>query len=286
MEISRHFVKISALNQKINVHYRTAGESHLPKLIVLHPSPLSSEFMQGIIEQFAAEYHVVAWDLPGYGDSDKLTQSSLSLVDYSNCLATFMEVLGISSAIIYGNATGAQLAIEFAKLFPQKSSKLLLENVAWFYPQERETLLANYFPDLSPKTDGSHLALMWKMANQLYQYFPWYDTSAQAKLSAPMPSQEVIMQTFKGYLKAGERYSDAYIAAINNEDPKQLAAVPIPVDILVWQHSIIYHYCQRLYDVELPENIQIHTESGDLMARYKQLVLLAKNQNKRETTCH
>jgi len=260
----------------INIKYLKSGSGN-KTLIVLHPSPLSANFMKPFIQLASqAGYQVYAWDAPGYGDSEALPTGGETLQEYTDALAKFMSSLNISSAAIYGNATGAQIAIEFSKAYPDLCDRVLLENAALFTDKERTEFFQHYFPDLSPKEDGSHLTLTWQMVNQLFQYFPWYDTSEQAKLASPIPPIEVIQATFNDYLKAGTGYANAYKAALNNERPEQIQAVTCKTDILLWQSSIIKKYCDRLLDIELPENIKLHQAETGMNARFDKLTELLK----------
>jgi pimeloyl-ACP methyl ester carboxylesterase len=263
MEIKKHYTSITHQGSMLNIHYRTCGQYSDNVVIMLHPSPLSSTFMQPLMPILAQEHLAIAWDAPGYGDSDKLAKPDKTFTPYIECLALFIEALGHSNVIIYGNATGAQLAIEFSKQHPDKVQRLILENVAWFYPEEQQQMLANYFPDLTPTSDGKHLEKTWQIVTNLFQYFPWYDHTQQAKLTTPMPPVEVLQATFTDYVKAGSTYADAYMAAIKNEEISRLQAVTTKADIILWQDSIIYKFAQRLQDAELPSHIQLHlVESG------------------------
>ncbi|MBU3023532.1 alpha/beta fold hydrolase [Aestuariibacter sp. A3R04] len=262
---------VLANSQPLNIRFLEITGAGTP-IIVLHPSPLSSRFMQPLMSVLATEGNrIIAWDTPGYGDSDALPSNGGNLHEYADCLREFITGLGISSAIIYGNATGAQIAIEFSKLYPAMCERLILENCAIFTDEERADFFEHYFPDLTPRADGGHLQVAWKMVNQLFEYFPWYDTSAQARLNTPKPDLDVIQATFMDYLKAGPHYASAYKAALENERPEKLQAVSVTTDIVLWQSSMIHHYCERLRDLTLPSNIALHRADAGLAARTEQL---------------
>ncbi|XQW83433.1 alpha/beta fold hydrolase [Thalassotalea piscium] len=269
---NRSFVSIEHQQSKLDIHYRTCGDKSNTAIFLLHPSPLSSAFMVPLLKAFGQSHFAIAWDAPGYGDSSKLAQANGMLDNYIDCLAKFMDNLNIDKGIIYGNATGAQIAIEFAKKYPDKTVKLVLENVAVFHDDERASMLEQYFPDLTPCADGQHLQHTWKMVNNLFTYFPWYDESDSAKLTTPFPPLEVLQTTFVDYVKAGVNYADAYIAAINNERPEQLIQVAKPTEIVLWQDSIIFRFCQRLLTIDLPDNIQIHQVASGMETRVSKLL--------------
>ena len=59
-------VKIDGLN----IAYREAGDSSLPKLVLLHGWPSSSHQYRNLIPALASRFHVIAPDYQGFGDSD------------------------------------------------------------------------------------------------------------------------------------------------------------------------------------------------------------------------
>ena len=254
--IFRHYQTVGGndAESQWQIHYREAGVG-IP-IILLHPSPTSSVFMEPLIEVFARHGRAIAWDTPGYGQSDKLPCDTEGLDPYVQALNEFITRLGLDRPVIYGSATGAQLAIEYGKAYPKNTRGLILDNAAWFYDSERDAIMESYFPDISPQEDGSHLQLVWKMATQVYRYFPWYDRSAPIKNSVKIPLS-VVQQTVLDYLTAGTEYDRAYRAAFLNERPEQLRGLSIPTRLMRWQDSMLKDYTDRLDGADLPANIKM-----------------------------
>lgn len=248
------------------VHYRRAGEG--APVLLLHPSPLSSAFFEPLIAFLSKNFDVIAMDTPGYGDSDPLQEPGDDLAAYVDVIGEVLDTLGLERALLYGNATGAQQAIESAKRFPETISGLVLENAAAFTDAEREAMLGDYFPEIVPQADASHLELVWKIARQTYQYFPWFDTRESARVSSMEPPEALVQATALAYLKAGEDYARAYRAAFANERPEQLAAVTVPVKVMLWQDSILLDYSRRLQAADMPPNIAFVDVGGGIEARY------------------
>jgi pimeloyl-ACP methyl ester carboxylesterase len=51
----------------VKVFYREAGPSSAPKLLLLHGFPSSSHMFRDLIPRLADRFHIVAPDLPGFG---------------------------------------------------------------------------------------------------------------------------------------------------------------------------------------------------------------------------
>ena len=54
----------------IEIFYREAGRSNAPALLLLHGFPTASHMFRCLIPQLADRFHVIAPDLPGFGQSD------------------------------------------------------------------------------------------------------------------------------------------------------------------------------------------------------------------------
>ena len=257
---------------KLQVHYRESGNGF--PVLLLHPSPLSSKFMEPLIKLFSHHSRAIAWDTPGYGQSDQLPHRESSLSPYVSALHDFISALNLDRPIIYGSATGAQIAIEYGRAFPELTRGLILENTAWFFDEEREKMMSSYFPSLEPKENGSHLQLAWQMATQLYRHFPWYDQSIDTLINEEGAPLELVHQTAMHYLISWRGYDDAYRAAFFNEKPEPLQELSVPTRLVMWSGSLLAKYSNRLKDIELPNNVTIEPVLGDNNDRFDKLETL------------
>jgi len=238
-----------------HTHYRTAGSG--PPLVMLHPSPMSSAFMQPLIDLLQGQATIYALDTPGYGQSDALPQAAEDLQPYVEWLVAVLKGLGLDSAGIHGSATGAQIAIQFARAHPDQTDFVVLENAVHFTDEERDDIMRNYFPDMEPQENGSHLQMAWSMASGLFQQFPWYDPREENRISNAPPPVALVHATALAYLNAGEDYARAYKAAFNNEDAGNIQAISRPTRVIRWEGSILKCYADRLDEYEWPENIRM-----------------------------
>lgn len=200
---------------------------------------------------------VIAPDTAGYGNSDPLLKPSKDLSAYIDWLKGFLDALHLERVVLYGSATGAQIAIEFARLYPQRVRHLLADNAVHFENHEREEIMRHYFPSLSPSADGGHLQQTWQIADALFQRFPWYREADEAESTSNDSPVDLVHATVMGYLQAGEDYARAYRAAFNNERAENLQAVSVPTSVIRWQGSILKTYADRLDEFEWPEHISM-----------------------------
>jgi len=235
-------------------HYRRAGSGE--PLILLHPSPLSSSWMEPMIGVLRDSVDAIAPDTPGYGASDPLPEPATALAPYTRWLREFVRELGLQRVGLYGSATGAQIAIEFARAYPHVTRFALLDNVAHFRAEERERMLAPYFPDLSPRADGRHLQTAWSMVRGLGQWFPWYRQDEAHRIAEPAAvSEQILRHMLVDHLRAGPGYARAYRAAMRNEDAARVQGIVVPVRIFRWQGSLLRRYAERLDEFAWPKHI-------------------------------
>lgn len=252
MQIRQDYVNIGSDERPQLVHYRTTGAG--AALVMLHASPMSSAALIPFIRVAAQFATVIAPDTPGYGSSDPLREPTEDLSGYVAALHTFCGRLGLESFGLYGTATGAQIAIEYAKTHPHKLSYLVLDNAAHFTDEEKRGIVSGYFPNLTPDATGSHLTRIWSMARDQCVFFPWQQTTPETRLPAGGVHVDVIHQMAMEFLQAGKDYDRAYRAAFANEKMERVQPITVPVIIMRWEGSILKPYSDRFDSVEWPEN--------------------------------
>ncbi len=251
----------STLARDGQCHYRHGGAGE--PVILLHPSPLSSAFLEPMIATMPEGVKAIAPDTPGYGASDPLAAPTEDLSGYVAWLEEFVTALGYRRVGIYGSATGAQIAIEFARARPGMTRFLVIDNAAHFTGAERAAMLERYFPDLAPRLDGSHLHTTWRMVSALRQWFPWYEQNDSHRVGAPVDDPAALQALLIDHLRAGPDYHRAYRAALLNEDADKLRQVSVPTRVIRWADGYLRKYADRFDAYEWPKNIRMaHCGAG------------------------
>lgn len=262
--IERHVIRAAGLR----LHWRECGPASAPPLVLLHPSPRSSAMYEPWMPALAQHWRVLALDTPGYGGSDPLQQPATELTDYVPALQQWLQDVAGPQLHLYGSATGAQLAIALALRHPKMVQHLLLDNAAHFDDTQRAHILAHYFPDLTPQPDGSHLHTAWTMANQMGQFFPWFENNEAHRVSQRVPSATEVHTGLVELLAAGPGYAQAYRAAFLHERADRIQALTVSTTLLRWQGSVLLRHIDRLLQFKLPPNIQFLETPAALNQRY------------------
>ncbi len=97
----------------LRIAYERAGAG--PPLVLLHGYVADGPTTWGRqIDALCDEYTVVAWDAPGAGGSSDPPES-FGMAGYADCLAGFVEALGIDRAHVAGLSFGGALALELSR---------------------------------------------------------------------------------------------------------------------------------------------------------------------------
>ena len=251
--IRQSSVRLSVGGQVLDLHFRVAGSG--PPLFLLHPSPLSSVFMEPLMRRLASRVTAIAPDTPGFGDSDPIAGKVRDLGPYVKAMMGLRSALGLDRVAIYGSATGAQIAVEWAKADAAAISGLILDNAASFTDAERNAIMDGYFPDVTPSADGGHLARAWRTAHDSTLFFPWHQPSAANRLPGPPAPAAAMDFTAQGYLRAGPGYEAAYRAAFRNERAERVQPIRVSLVILRWQGSLLKRWMDRFDDCQWGQNV-------------------------------
>lgn len=114
----------------LDIFYREAGSRGNPTILLLHGFPTSSHMFRDLIPELADDYHLIAPDYPGYGNS---SMPSLEEYDYSfDNLALLMEKftveMRLESYSLYLMDYGAPVGFRLATAHPDRVESLIIQN--------------------------------------------------------------------------------------------------------------------------------------------------------------
>ncbi|HOI60344.1 MAG TPA: alpha/beta hydrolase [Candidatus Pacearchaeota archaeon] len=124
--------------QGIKIKYKQEGTG--TPIVILHGWGGSSKSWEKIIELIAGKkYMVICPDLPGFGESDTLTES-WNINKYVSFVLEFLKTLKIEECILIGHSFGGGLSTKIAAKNPQVVQKLILCDAAVVRAKERLNL--------------------------------------------------------------------------------------------------------------------------------------------------
>lgn len=126
MSIQYKTIKVS----NINVFYREAGDKSNPTILLLHGFPSSSHMYRNLIAELMDEYHIIAPDYPGFGNSDQPKQDEFEYTfeNISNLINQFVETIGLNKYSIYVHDYGAPVGFRLATKHPERIQAIITQN--------------------------------------------------------------------------------------------------------------------------------------------------------------
>jgi pimeloyl-ACP methyl ester carboxylesterase len=104
--------------------YREAGEG--PALVLLHGIGSGSASWLFQLESLAPRFRMIAWDAPGYGESDAFSIERPQPADYARALSLLAATLQVKSFVLVAQSLGALIAGAYARMFPALPALLLI----------------------------------------------------------------------------------------------------------------------------------------------------------------
>ena len=114
----------------LNIFYREAGSTSKPKLLLLHGYPSSGHMFRDLIPLLSDRFHIIAPDLPGFGQSDMPSRNQFSYTfdNIANVIDRFTEVVGFDSFAVYVFDYGAPTGFRIAVKHPERITAIISQN--------------------------------------------------------------------------------------------------------------------------------------------------------------
>jgi len=112
---------------------RRAGAGVLPTIVFLHGIGSEASSWTPLLGALDPEFDALAWDAPGYRDSDPLETVSPMAHDYGLALAAMLDQLDLRRIILVGHSLGSLFAGCFAAKYPGRVAALALLSPALGY---------------------------------------------------------------------------------------------------------------------------------------------------------
>ena len=107
------------------IAYRDSGTGE--PVIFLHGTPSHSGEWRHVLPQVeAAGHRTIAYDLLGYGRSERPVQRDTSVAAQADLLGELLDELGVSAACVVAHDIGGAVGMRFALAHPERVRKLVL----------------------------------------------------------------------------------------------------------------------------------------------------------------
>ena len=124
-------VRYQTVNIKgLDIFYREAGPTDAPTILLLHGFPTSSHMFRNLIQTLADEFHLVAPDYPGFGNSSMpgVDQFEYTFDKLAEVIEQFTEKLELRTYSLYVMDYGAPVGYRLAVKHPERVQALIVQN--------------------------------------------------------------------------------------------------------------------------------------------------------------
>lgn len=141
--LESHFPERQVVVERSIVSYREiaapapAAGRKLPVLVLLHGIGSGAASWLPCALELSQHARVIAWNAPGYGNSDRLANERPGALAYALRLRQFLQALDAGRITLVGHSLGAMMAAAYAEAFPTTLNRLLLLSPARGYGSQQ-----------------------------------------------------------------------------------------------------------------------------------------------------
>src|SRR6476660_9194848 len=114
----------------VDIFYREAGDKNKPTILLLHGFPSSSHMYRNLINELSGDYHLIAPDYPGFGQSSS-PSPAVYTYSFDNLALTvnhFIDALELKKFSLYLQDYGGPVGFRIASKRPGAVQALIIQN--------------------------------------------------------------------------------------------------------------------------------------------------------------
>ena len=112
-------------SQRLRLHYVDWGNDDAPPMLLIHGGRDHCRNWDWVAEAFRNDYHIIAPDLRGHGDSQWLLGGSYDPVDYVYDIAQLLHQRNHIPVTIIGHSLGGSISLLYTGLYPETVTRLV-----------------------------------------------------------------------------------------------------------------------------------------------------------------
>lgn len=151
------------------IHYRIvtpAKDTGKTPVVFFHPNPFSSLYFVYMLEEMGRDRVAIAFDTPGYGESDK-PRAPQSMEELTAAMAAALENIGYGDkgkgkVDVSGYHTGAYVATELTAMRPDLVRRAVLVGVPFWEGEELAKQRARLLVNKPLTEEPEHILKEWK----------------------------------------------------------------------------------------------------------------------------
>jgi len=170
----------------LRLHYLDWGNAGKPPFILLHGISRTAHTFDHVARRYQKDFHVIAIDMRGHGDSAWDPNAQYLVEDYVKDLEGIVGQLQLENLVMMGNSAGGRVVQVMAGLHPDLVSRIVVEDVG----PERPASIANGFAQRVQQERADDTS--WALEDEVF---------AQTKKQNPGVSDQILRAYVKSAVK-------------------------------------------------------------------------------------
>jgi pimeloyl-ACP methyl ester carboxylesterase len=112
-------------SQRLRLHYVDWGNPDAPPMLMVHGGRDHCRNWDWIAQALRDDYHIIAPDLRGHGDSEWLLGGSYTIPEFVYDIAQLIDQTELKPLTIIAHSLGGMISLQYAGLFPENVVKLV-----------------------------------------------------------------------------------------------------------------------------------------------------------------
>lgn len=113
------------VSQRLRLHFVDWGNEDKPLMLLIHGGRDHARSWDWIARELRSDYHVIAPDLRGHGDSAWTSGGHYSIQEYVLDIAQLLMTLDAGKATVVGHSLGGSVATHYTSIYPEAVEKLV-----------------------------------------------------------------------------------------------------------------------------------------------------------------
>jgi pimeloyl-ACP methyl ester carboxylesterase len=115
----------SYFSQRLRVHYVDWGNPQAPPLVLVHGGRDHCRNWDWVAQALCKDWHVIAPDLRGHGDSEWVADGNYAMAAYVADLAQLIDQQNLAPVTLIGHSLGGNIALRYSGVYPHSVRKLV-----------------------------------------------------------------------------------------------------------------------------------------------------------------
>jgi pimeloyl-ACP methyl ester carboxylesterase len=112
-------------SQRLKLHYVDWGNTSKPPMLLIHGGRDHARNWDWVAQKLRDEYHILAPDLRGHGDSEWSRGGQYGLIDYVLDITQLLDQLQLFPIVIIGHSLGGAISCQYSGIYPERVKHLI-----------------------------------------------------------------------------------------------------------------------------------------------------------------